>query len=74
MSLWCEDTWSGEQTGQYETMSKSQHRGEYVNRKIVKLWDDSNAYHIELEGGDQMNVNAPIVVETSTQSTCMNSG
>ena len=47
-------------------MSKSQHRGEYVNRKIVKLWDDSNAYHIELEGGDQMNVYAPIVVETST--------
>ena len=51
-------------------MSKSQHRGrgEYVNKTIVKLWDGSNTFHIELEGGEQMNVCAPIGVETSIES------
>ncbi len=52
----------------HETLSKSKHRGEYVNRKIVKLWGDGNAYHIELKDGEQMNVYAPTGVETSTES------
>lgn len=34
--------------------------GEFVNGKIVKLWDDGNAYRIELEDGNRTNVFAPI--------------
>ncbi|KAL7452397.1 hypothetical protein ACHAWC_004118 [Mediolabrus comicus] len=38
--------------------------GEYTNGTIVKLWDDGNAYRIELDDADKTNVYAPIDVDT----------
>jgi len=38
--------------------------GEYTNGKVVKVWDDGNAYRIELEDGEGTNVYAPIDVDT----------
>jgi hypothetical protein len=38
--------------------------GEFVNGKIIKLWDDGNAYRIELDDGEKTNVFAPIDVDT----------
>jgi hypothetical protein len=38
--------------------------GEFVNGKIKKLWDDGNAYRVELEDGEGTNVYAPIDVDT----------
>ena len=38
--------------------------GEYTKGKIVKLWDDGNAYRIELEDDDKTNVYAPIDVDS----------
>jgi len=38
--------------------------GKFVNGKIIKLWDDGNAYRIELEDGEGTNVYAPIDVDT----------
>ncbi len=46
----------------------SQHRRDHVNRKIVIVWDDVKAYHIELKDGGQVNVHAPIGANTSTES------
>eukprot|EP00984_Skeletonema_dohrnii_P001452 scaffold463_cov107-Skeletonema_dohrnii-CCMP3373.AAC.2 len=38
--------------------------GEYTNGTIKKLWDDGNAYRIELDDADKTNVYAPIDVDT----------
>ena len=38
--------------------------GQYTNGTIMKLWDDGNAYRIELEDADKTNVYAPIDVDT----------
>jgi hypothetical protein len=38
--------------------------GEFVNGKVIKLWDDGNAYRIELDDGEKTNVFAPIDVDT----------
>ncbi len=42
--------------------------GEYTNGTIVKLWDDGNAYRIELDDADKTNVYAPIDVDTYVRS------
>jgi hypothetical protein len=38
--------------------------GEYTNGTIKKLWDDGNAYRIELDDEEKTNVYAPIDVDT----------
>lgn len=38
--------------------------GEFTNGKIKAIWDDGNAYRIELEDDDKTNVYAPIDVDT----------
>ena len=38
--------------------------GEFTNGTIKKLWDDGNAYRIELDDDDKTNVYAPIDVDT----------
>mmetsp|Transcript_11671 Transcript_11671/g.17876 ORF Transcript_11671/g.17876 Transcript_11671/m.17876 type:complete len:396 (-) Transcript_11671:107-1294(-) len=38
--------------------------GEYTNGTIKKVWDDGNAYRIELDDADKTNVYAPIDVDT----------
>lgn len=38
--------------------------GKFVNGKIKKLWDNGNAYRIELEDGKKTNVYAPVDVDT----------
>jgi len=38
--------------------------GEYTNGTIKKIWDDGNAYRIELDDADKTNVYAPIDVDT----------
>lgn len=38
--------------------------GEFVPGTIKALWDDGNAYRIELDDADKTNVYAPIDVET----------
>jgi len=38
--------------------------GEFINGKIKALWDDGNAYRIELEDEERTNVYAPLDVNT----------
>mmetsp|Transcript_30267 Transcript_30267/g.52410 ORF Transcript_30267/g.52410 Transcript_30267/m.52410 type:complete len:396 (+) Transcript_30267:20-1207(+) len=38
--------------------------GEFVDGKVIALWDDGNAYRIELQDDDKTNVYAPIDVDT----------
>jgi len=38
--------------------------GEFTNGTIKKLWDDGNAYRIELDDADRTNVYAPIDVDS----------
>jgi hypothetical protein len=37
--------------------------GKFVNGTIKKLWDNGNAYRIELEDGKKTNVYAPVDVD-----------
>lgn len=38
--------------------------GEFTDGKVKALWDDGNAYRIELEDDEKTNVYAPIDVDT----------
>ena len=38
--------------------------GEFVNGTVVKVWDEGNAYRIELDDEEKTNVYAPIDVDT----------
>ena len=38
--------------------------GKFTNGKVVALWDEGNAYRIELEDGERTNVHAPLDVDT----------
>ena len=38
--------------------------GEYVNGTVNALWDDGNAYRIELDDAQKTNVYAPIDVDS----------
>lgn len=38
--------------------------GEFANGKVLALWDDGNAYRIELDDGEKTNVYAPIDVDS----------
>ena len=38
--------------------------GEFVDGTVIALWDDGNAYRIELQDDEKTNVYAPIDVDT----------
>lgn len=38
--------------------------GEYTNGKVIDVWDDGNAYRIQLDDKDKTNVYAPIDVDS----------